>query len=142
VTRDQADPRGYVRLDWWLRHGPGLLLAGPDPGAAAKAVCGEPLTWKQMFDAPPSDEAMGGMAMGGTLAATYWGLMSPTAPRAFLQARSMADHLRATYGERASWDLWLAYAETPTPTEAYAKALKVSPERFYSDWLAWLKARC
>ena len=142
MTRDQAEPRAYLRLDWWLRHGPGHILVGPDPGAAAKAICPEPLTWKQMFDAPPTDDAMGGEGMGGSLVPTYWSLVSLTTPRAFLQARSMADHLRAMYGERAYWDLWLAYGGTPAAAEAYAKALKVTPERFYSDWLTWARARC
>src|SRR5207244_2109430 len=28
LMREQAAPRAYLRMDWWLRHGPGHALAG------------------------------------------------------------------------------------------------------------------
>ena len=142
LMRETALPRAYLRMDWWLRHGPGHALAGPDPAASAKAVCADALTWKQMYDAPPSDQSMGGDMAGDTLAPTYWSLVSRTTPRAFAQARSMAEFVRATYGERGWWDLWVAYGETPSATDAYARAIKTSPERFFSDWTAWARGRC
>jgi hypothetical protein len=130
-------------MDWWLRHGFGHAAGGPDPGQAIRGVCAEPLTWKQMFDGPQQGDAMGGGGMGGdALAPTYAAFISPTTPQAFVQARSMVEHLRAVHGERAYWDLVRAYGDAPGANAAYAKAINLAPERFYSDWLSWVRARC
>ena len=80
--------------------------------------------------------------MGVAFAPTYGAFVSSMTPRAFAQARSFVEYLRTVRGDRAYWDLVLAYAETPDPNVAYAKALNVSPERFYSDWLLWARTRC
>lgn len=143
MAREQLAPLAYLRMDWWLRHGLGYAAAGPDPGDTTRGMCAEPLTWKQMFDGPRKEDAMGGAGMGGdTLAPTYSAFMSPIAPRAFIQARSMIEHLRAVHGGRAYWDLVLAYADGSGPSAAYAKAISLLPERFYSDWLTWARGRC
>ncbi len=99
-----------------------------------------------MFDGPRLGNAMGGGGMGGmdgeALAPTYTAFISSTTPRAFLQARSMVEYLRTTHGERAYWALVLAYQDQPGAAAAYAKAIGLAPERFYSEWLAWARARC
>jgi hypothetical protein len=143
VAREQLAPAAYLRMDWWLRHGLGHAVGGPDPGDAVRGVCAEPLTWKQMFDGPQRDDPMGGGEMGGdALAPTYYAFISPTTPRAFVQARSMVEYLRAAHGARAYWDLVRAYGESAGPGAAYAKAINLAPERFYSEWLTWARARC
>jgi len=143
MARERLAPLAYLRMDWWLRHGLGLATSGPDVGGAVRDLCAEPLTWTQMFAGPQKDTMGGGEMMGGdALAPTYQRFMSSTTPRAFVQARSMIEYLRAAKGERAYWDLVLAYQKESGPSIAYATALGVTPERFYSDWLAWAKARC
>lgn len=143
MAREQLAPLAYLRMDWWLRHGLGLAAGGPDPGPAIRGVCTEPLSLKEMFDGPQQEGAMGGAGMGGdALAPTYTALISSTTPRAFLQARSMVEYLRAAHGERAYWNLVLAYQDEPGSAAAYAKAISVAPERFYSEWLSWARARC
>jgi hypothetical protein len=142
MARERLAPLAYLRMDWWLRHGLGQAAGGPDVGGAIRDVCAAPLTWQQMFDGPQKDTMGGGEMMGDSLAPTYERFMSPTTPRAFLQARSMIEYLRAAKGERAYWDLVLAYQKESGPSIAYASALGITPERFYSAWLAWAKARC
>lgn len=143
MAREQLAPLAYLRMDWWLRHGLGLAAGGPDPGPAIRSVCAEPLSLKEMFDGPQRENAMGGAGMSGdALAPTYAAFISSTTPRAFLQARSMVEYLRAAHGERAYWDLVLAYQDGPGAAAAYAKAISLAPERFYSEWLAWARARC
>jgi hypothetical protein len=145
MAREQLAPLAYVRMDWWLRHGLGHASGGPDMGDAMRGVCAEPLAWKQMFDGPQKDDAMGGggLGMGGdTFVPTYEAFMSPTAPRAFAEARSMVEYLRAVHGEHAYWDLVIAYGDGAGSSAAYATAINLSPERFYSEWLTWARARC
>jgi hypothetical protein len=145
MAREQLAPLAYVRMDWWLRHGLGHAAGGPDMGDAMRGVCAEPLTWKQMFDGPQKDDGMGGGAMGmgaDTFVPTYEAFMSPTAPRAFAEARSMIEYLRAAKGDHAYWDLIVAYGDGASSSDAYAKAINLSPERFYSEWLTWARARC
>ena len=143
MARELFAPLAYVRMDWWLRHGLGYAAGGPDTGGAMRGVCAEPLTWKQMFDGPQKDDGMGEGGMGAdTFVPTYGALMSPTAPRAFAEARSMIEYLRAVQGEHAYWDLISAYGNGAGSSAAYASAINLSPERFYSEWLTWARARC
>jgi hypothetical protein len=145
MAREQLAPLAYVRMDWWLRHGLGLAAGGPDTKDAMRGVCAEPLTWKQMFDGPQKADDMGGGGMGmgaDTFVPTYEAFMSPTAPRAFAEARSMVEYLRAAKGEHAYWDLVIAYGNGAGSSDAYANAINLSPERFYSEWLTWARARC
>ena len=142
MAREQLAPLAFLRMDWWLRYGPGHAAGGPDPGAAMRDVCSDPLTWKQMFDGPHKDDAMASGMGGDTFVPTYEAFMSPMAPRAFAQARSMIEYLRAIHGDRAYWDLVVAYGDGQAPNAAYATAISVSLERFYSEWLTWARARC
>ena len=54
-------------------------------------------------------------------------------------ANTMIEYVYKTYGPNAYWDLMTAYKAGVDAKVNLPKVLGVTPEAFYSAWLAWAK---
>lgn len=120
-------PKITVRLDWWLIEGWPDNVAQTTPVAEIRSnVCAPAVpTFKQLVDGPR--------------------LEADTPPEVqgqyYSYANTMIGYLTETYGKNAYWDLVSLYQDEVDPQKNYPKALRVTPEAFYSGWLTWAKKK-
>ena len=123
--QDQFSPSITARLPWWLVEGwPDYI--GQNRGAADKrrVICNTSTpTYKQLEDGV---------------------LQTPETPpelvgQYYAFANSMVEYVYKTYGDNAYWDLMTAYKAGVDAKINLPKVLAVTPEAFYSAWLAWAK---
>lgn len=77
------------------------------------------------------------------------GLPPPASPAATLElhsqyytyVRTMFEYFDATFGAPAYWDLLKEFGGNADAKANMVKVLRVTPEQFYSGWLAWAKQK-
>jgi hypothetical protein len=120
-------PKITVRLDWWLVEGwPDYTAQSRSQREIRSNICAPTVpTFKQLVDGPRIE--------------------ADTPPEVRFQyysyANTMVGYLYETFGENAYWDLVSLYPDNVEPKNNYPKALGVTPEAFYSGWLAWAKRK-
>ena len=123
--QDQFSPSATSRLPWWLAEGwPDYI--GDTRGTAVKrgVLCSTPTpTYKQLEDGV---------------------LQTPETPpelpaQYYVFANTMVEYLYKTYGPNAYWDLMTAYLAGVDSRVNLPKVLKVTPDAYYTAWLAWAK---
>lgn len=113
------------RLPFWLLEGwPDYVGQSRSAGAKRDTVCNTKTpTYKQLED--------------GALDAPE------TPPELFGQyyafANTMIEYLYKTYGPNAYWDLMTAYTAGVDSKVNLPKAIGVTPDAFYTAWMAWAK---
>ncbi len=91
------------------------------------ACAGVPaMTLKQLSDGPPS----------GSPAATL-----EVTGQYYTYVRTMFEYFDATFGAPTYWDLLKEFAGNADAKSNMVKVLHVTPEQFYSGWLAWAKQK-
>ncbi len=126
-AQDQFSPGISARLDWWLTEGwPDFIGKSRSTGEKASVVCRVTTpTFKQLVDGPPD------------LPET-----PPEEPvRYYSFANTMVEYLYAQFGPDAYRQLLTAYKAGVDPKVNYPLVLKVTPDAFYSGWLAFAKKR-
>ena len=123
--QDQFSPSVSSRMPFWMVEGwPDYI--GQSRGAATKrnVLCNTPTpTYKQLEDGV---------------------LQTPETPpelpgQYYAFANTMIEYVYKTYGTNAYWDLMTAYKAGVDAKVNLPKVLGVTPEAFYSAWLAWAK---
>lgn len=116
-----------ARLDWWLMEGWPDFVSGFRRGTTMeRLLCKDekPFAFKQMVDGFRAED--------------------PTTPpevpgQYYAQANTMVEYLLNTFGKDRYWDLLDVYVERVEPSFTFPKALSITPEKFYADFLAWAK---
>lgn len=116
-----------ARLDWWLMEGWPDYVSGFRRGTTMERVlCKEErsFTLKQMEDGFRAED--------------------PTTPpevpgQYYAFANAMVEYLLKTFGKDKYWDLLDVYVERVESSFTFPKALGITPQKFYADWLAWAK---
>jgi hypothetical protein len=123
--QDQVSPSMTARMPFWMVEGwPDYI--GQSRGTATKknVLCNTPTpTYKQLEDGV---------------------LQTPETPpelpgQYYSFANTMVEYVYKTYGTNAYWDLMTAYKAGVDAKVNLPKVLGVTPEAFYSSWLAWAK---
>lgn len=118
-------PRITSRLDWWLIEGwPDFIAQSRSVAAIRANVCAPAIpTFKQLVDGPR--------------------LEADTPPEIQFQyysyANTMVGYLYEMYGKNAYWDLVALFQDEVDPKINYPKALKATPDAFYTGWLTWAR---
>jgi hypothetical protein len=114
-----------ARLPWWLVEGwPDYIGQSRSAGTKKSVVCNTPTpTYKQLEDGV---------------------LQTPETPpelpgQYYSFANTMVEYVYRTFGPNAYWDLMTAYKAGVDSRVNLPKVLGVTPEAFYSAWLAWAK---
>lgn len=125
--QDQVVPGITARLDFWLSEGwPDYVGGSRGEGEKRRVLCTTPTpTFKQLVD--------------GVLETPETPPELPGQYYAF--ANTMIEYLYTTFGKQAYFDLMTAYKDGVDPRVNYPKVLKVTPEQFYSGWIAWAKKK-
>jgi len=123
--QDQFYPDITARLPFWLVEGwPDYIGQSRGVGAKRDTVCNTKTpTYKQLEDGAP-DTAETPPELPGQ----YYAF-----------ANTMIEYLYKTYGPNAYWDLMAAYKAGVDAKVNLPKAIGVTPDAFYTAWLAWAK---
>jgi len=121
--QDQFYPDISSRLPFWLVEGwPDYVAQFARPKRDTVCTTKTP-TYKQLEDGP-SDAPETPPELPGQ----YYAF-----------ANSMIEYLYKTYGPNAYWDLMAAYKAGVDAKVNLPKAIGVTPDAFYTAWLAWAK---
>jgi hypothetical protein len=126
-AQDQFIPGISARTDWWLTEGwPDFIGQSRSVDTKRSVICTTKTpTFKQLVDGPPD------------LPETP----PEEAPRYYAFANSMVEYLYAQFGPDAYKQLLTVYKEGVDPNVNYPKVLKVTPDQFYTGWLAFAKKK-
>lgn len=123
--QDQFSPSITARMPFWMVEGWPDFIGGSRSAATKRAVvCSTPVpTYKQLEDGA---------------------LQTPETPpelpgQYYAFANTMIEHLYATYGPNAYWDLMAAYKAGVDAKVNLPKVLGVTPEAFYGAWQGWVR---
>ena len=123
--QDQFSPSITARMPWWMVEGwPDYIGQSRNATTKKNVVCNTPTpTYKQLEDGV---------------------LQTPETPpelpgQYYSFANTMVEYVYKTYGPNAYWDLMTAYKAGVDAKVNLPKVLGVTPEAFYSAWLAWAK---
>lgn len=127
-AQDQFIPGISARLGWWLTEGwPDYVGRSRTEEYKRGVICNSPTpTFKQLVDGPRED-------------------LPETKPedvvRYYAFANTMIEHLYARFGPTAYRDLLVAYKDFADAGRNFPKVLRVTPDEFYSGWLAFAKQK-
>ncbi len=123
--QDQFSVSITARMPFWMVEGWPDYIGQSRSAATKKSVlCNTPTpTYKQLEDGV---------------------LQTPETPpelpgQYYSFANTMVEYVYKTYGDNAYWDLMTAYKAGVDAKVNLPKVLGVTPEAFYSAWLAWTK---
>jgi hypothetical protein len=127
-AQDQFSPGISARLDWWLVEGwPDYIGQSRTTEYKRSTICTTAApTFKQLVDGPRSDLP---------------DFPPEDAVRYYAFANTMVEYLYAQFGPDAYKQLLTVYKEGVDPNVNYPKVLKVTPDQFYSGWLAFAKKK-
>lgn len=127
-AQDQFIPGISARLDWWLTEGWPDYIGKSRTEAYKKATVCSPQTptLKQLADGPRTDLPE---------------FPQEEAVRYYAYANTMIEHLYAQFGPTAYRDLLIAYKDLASARVNFPKVLRVTPDEFYSGWLAFAKQK-
>jgi hypothetical protein len=123
--QDQFVPGISARMPYWLTEGwPDYIGQSTDRATRRYVLCTTPTpTYKQLED---------GVLVTSQTPPELWG-------QYYSFANTMVEYLYKTYGDNAYWDLMAAYRASAQSAANLPYVLGVTPEAFYSAWLAWAK---
>ena len=123
--QDQFSVSITARMPFWMVEGwPDYIGASRNTATKKNVLCNTPTpTYKQLEDGV---------------------LQTPETPpelpgQYYSFANSMIEYVYKTYGTNAYWDLMTAYKAGVDAKVNLPKVIGVTPEAFYSAWLAWAK---
>jgi hypothetical protein len=123
--QDQFSPSITARMPFWMVEGwPDYIGGSRNPATKRNVVCNTPApTYKQLEDGV---------------------LQTPETPpelpgQYYSFANTMIEYLYKTGGPNAYWDLMNAYKAGVDAKVNLPKVIGVTPEAFYTAWLAWTK---
>lgn len=128
-AQDQFSPGISARLDWWLVEGwPDYIGQSRSTEYKKATICGTPTpTFKQLVDGPRSDLP---------------DFPPEDAVRYYAFANTMVEYLYAQFGGANAYkQLLTVYKTGVDPKVNYPQVLKVTPEDFYSGWIAFAKKK-
>ena len=128
-AQDQFSPGISARLDWWLVEGwPDYIGQSRTEAYKRATVCNSPTpTFKQLVDGPRSDLP---------------DFPPEDAVRYYAFANTMVEYLYAQFGGANAYkQLLTVYKSGVDPKVNYPQVLKVTPEDFYSGWMAFAKKK-
>jgi hypothetical protein len=127
-AQDQFIPGISARLDWWLTEGWPDYIGKSRTEAYKKAtICTAPApTLKQLADGPRTDLPE---------------FPQEEAVRYYAFANTMIEFLYTRFGPSAYRDLLVAYKDLASAAQNFPKVLKVTPDEFYTGWLAFAKQK-
>ena len=128
-AQDQFSPGISARLDWWLVEGwPDYIGQSRTTEYKKQTVClTQAPTFKQLVDGPRSDLP---------------DFPPEDAVRYYAFANTMVEYLYAQFGGANAYkQLLTVYKSGVDPKVNYPQVLKVTPEEFYSGWMAFAKKK-
>jgi hypothetical protein len=128
-AQDQFSPGISARLEWWLIEGwPDFVARSRTTEYKRDTICNSPApAFKQLMDGPRTDV--------------------PDFPpedtvRYYAFANTMVEYLYAQYGGLDTYkQLLTVYKAGVDPNVNYPQVLKVTPDQFYSGWIAFAKKK-
>jgi hypothetical protein len=128
-AQDQFSAGISARLDWWLVEGwPDYIGQSRTTEYKRQTICSTPApTFKQLVDGPRSDLP---------------DFPPQDAVRYYAFANTMVEYLYAQFGGAIAYkQLLTVYKAGVDPTVNYPQVLKVTPDQFYTGWLAFAKKK-